>query len=150
MNWLSTRNFEFSEATHLDAEVLNEAQECGGEDIRIASKRLVLEFSTFCFDRVIFWVPEDQINALEVQFLREIWQGFDLYVDVKIELRWLEHDGFTYFKSRLSSNYEIVQNAAGDLWPVLLRLQERLDIGALVLLDFIFVDFLDIKKIGTT
>ena len=146
----SRRNFELCEATYFHAKVLNEAQECGREDIRITGERMVLEFSTFSLDRVIFWISKDEVDTLKMHFCREIvLQGFYLNCDVEVELRWLEHNRFSNFKGRLGSNHEIVENTAGDLWPVLLRLQERLNFRALIILDFVFVDFLDVKKFRT-
>ena len=147
---LSRRNFEFCEATYFHTKVLNEAQECGREDIRITGERIVLEFSTFCLDWVIFWISKDQIDTLKMHFFREIvLRGFYLNFDVEVELRWLEHNRLSNFKGGLGSDHEIVENTAWDLWPVLLWLQERLNFRALILLDFVFVDFLDVKKVRT-
>lgn len=111
LSYLSRRNFEFCKATYFDTEVLDEAQECCREEIRI-TERIVLEFSTFCLDRVIFWISKDQIDTLKMHFSREIVQGFDLNFDVEVELGWLEHNRFSDFKGGLSSNHEIVENTA--------------------------------------
>ena len=113
LSYLSRRNFEFCKATYFDTEVLDEAQECGREEIRIPSERIVLEFSTFCLDRVIFWISKDQIDTLKMHFFREIvLRGFYLNFDVEVELRWLEHNRFSNFKGGLGSDHEIVENTA--------------------------------------